>query len=403
MQPEGRRDSTALKTASETPAQPTATQEVAKVFVEQAASKKKLDVPAMVEKGLSDMSEQASALLDSLKEESFPWEAPLESPEAVLSKELASVSAGHTMANQEAAEAALQGTKRSIAALDAAEGDPDLEILLKRQERQEKEVARLTGKRPTAKLQKLALEDIQTSFKKRVQTAVEGTERGEAKAKIRATTREETLGGMIAKLQDLQTYMRGAHKELTERHNERAAAKASQAAEVHALIEDKISAIDSKTEPEELDEDMEQKTQAEVERDEAQMRLLQANAKHALTNSKQAADWEHQSEIDEKKAKEQLTDMEGQRDAEKQARAHMEGQRDAEKQARADVEQRLANLEEAFRRSGMREQELAKRASDAEAKAAATVAEATAALAPAPDQQDHTRRRSRSKPGRKRA
>ena len=377
----------ALKTAGTTPpTQPTALEEVTKVFVETQVKKKPLEVPDVFEKGLQDLSEQASALIDSLKTESFPWDTPLETPEAILNKELSAVSAGHSVASQEAAEAALQGTKRSIAALDAPEGDPDLATLLRRKERQEKEVARLSGKKPTAKLQRLALEDIQGAYKKRVQAAVEGTERGESKAKHRAASRAETLDCMMAKLKDLQSYMADTHKELSARHNERAAAKAAQAAEVHALIEERLDAIVTQAEPDLPDEDMYDKTETEEARDAAQLKLLRANAGHAVAQSQQAQAWEAQLDLDQKTAQEAVQAA--------------ELQRDAEKDARTRVEERLAKLEDAFRIAQLKEVELVKRATVAEAKATATTAEAVAALATPPSSHGTDRHRSRSRSAR---
>ena len=387
-----------LKKAGDTPpTDPTALQQVAKVFVDTEVHKKKLEVPDILHKNLDGLDEQVAAVLDSLKVESYPWDTPMESPEAVLKKELATVSAGHSVESQEAAEAALQGTRRSIAALDAPEGDPDLAILLKRQERQGKEVARLTGKKPTPKLQKLALEDIQVSFKKKVQTAVEGTERGETKAKIRATTRLEAVERMIAKLQDVRTFMVNAHKELAELHNVRAAAKAALAQDVHALIEEKIEAVDLKQqEAVTVDDEMEDQTEAETQRDEAQLQLLRTNAQHRVTQSQQASAWEQQGHLEQQRAKEQL-------DA-------VVLERDVQKEAREKLEDRLAKLEEAFRLAEVREKGLvqnvitaeatARQATAAEAVATATAAEATAALSAPPDTQDG-QRRSRSRSGKR--
>ena len=329
-------------------------------------SPKKLQVPKELMQGMKEeLAEQANAILDSLSEECYPWDTPMETAEAIVNKELMAVSSGHSVANQEAAEASLQGTRRSIAALDAPADDPDLAILLKRQERQEKEVARLTGKKPTTKLQKLALEDIQVTYRKKVQAAVEGTERGETKAKLRAKTREETLAGMVAKLQALQTFVTDAHKELADLHNARAGAKASQAAEVHSLIDEKIAAIDQRAAAE-PDEDMEDRTEAELEKEAAERRLAQERARHAVDSAQQATAWEHQVQLNLQAQDEEKEKVQSELVAVVQ-------QRNAEREARELVEGRLAKLEEAFMRAEQRELVLQQRATEAEETAANAV------------------------------
>ena len=374
------------KVGANPPSQPTLLDEVKKVFVESQVFKKKVLLPKDFESDLTDISECTTAVLESLKEESYPWETPLETPEAVLNKELSVLSSGHSVASQEAAEAALQGTRRSIAALDAPEGDPDLAILLKRQERQEKEVARLTGKKPTAKLQKLALEDIQVSYRKKVQAAVEGTERGEAKAKYRAKTRANAIAEAIAKLQAMQLFTEEKQTELTGLHNARAAAKASQALDVHALIDEKIAAIDAKRDQETPDEEMGAKTSTEEERDGATLKLLQTTAAHNLANSQQAAAWEVQGDVEEAKTRKAQA-----------ALAVAEQQRDAEKVERERVEGRLAKLEEAILRAEQREIDLVRRAVEAEDKTKATEAEVKAAVSIPPSRKGSPGRRARSR------
>ena len=107
---------------------------------------------------------------------------------------------------------------------------------------------------------------------------------------------------MIAKLQDMRTFMVNAHKELAALHNRK------HTQEVHALIEEKIEAVDLKQqEAVAVDDEMEDQTEAETQRDEAQLQLLRTKAQHQVAQSQQANAWEQQGHLQQQRAKSNST------------------------------------------------------------------------------------------------
>ena len=100
------------------------------------------------------------------------------------------------METKEAEEKALNATSRAVTALQASgspDTDPDLAQLLKRQERQQREVTRLTNKAPTFDLRKLALVEAKGAFKKQLRAEHDFADKGRIKAESRAQERHSWL------------------------------------------------------------------------------------------------------------------------------------------------------------------------------------------------------------------
>ena len=199
-----------LKAAKDgTPEKETAIQEVARVFNEPAD---KGPVAITLEKELvseaAKLAEQAKAVIDSIHGEHSPSKKTLLSPEDTLTKLLQSVATCASVETKEAAERALKATAQAVTALRASgtsDEDPDVAQLLKRQERQQKEVTRLTDKAPTVNLRKAALIEAKGAYQKQVQAEQDFTERGRLKAVARAQERLDLLQKMGSVLGQLQS------------------------------------------------------------------------------------------------------------------------------------------------------------------------------------------------------
>ena len=241
-----------LKTGTPPPPSPppalTPTQACAQVFHED--SERKL-LAVTVDESLSaaagKLGEKAAEVLDSLRKEHFPSRRPLLTVEVTLSQLLLTVTTCTSMAAKEAAEKALKATSQAVTTFRAsgtADSDPDLAALIKRLERQQKEVDRLVYKAPTVSLQKAALVDARGAYQRQLQEESDFTNRGRQKAASRAEERLADLEQIYQVIFGMREVARLAAADLTEQHEARTADKTSLGIEVLSEIDERIQALD---------------------------------------------------------------------------------------------------------------------------------------------------------------
>ena len=271
----------------------TAVQEVAKVFDEnKTALPWGEPLPAIPLKLEAELVEQvgkltstANQVVSSLQGEHYPSKKPLLSAKDTLAKLVQGVASCASVQTREAAERALAATSVAVTALMAngtPPADADLLQLVKRQERQKKEVERLIDKAPTVNLRRLALVEARDTYQKGLQAESDFAEKGRLKALQRAHDRlalVQTLGEVVAKLHE---EAESQCAELQKLHGARTDLKTVLGQEVLDLIDLKIDALEEQMV---VDEDFadavdagdhaasDPLTQAESERDALMVRL----------------------------------------------------------------------------------------------------------------------------------
>ena len=209
--------------------------------------------PLVLTKELIDstalMADNAAAVIRSLQAESLPASSPLENPEATL-KRLLATSAPFTADDKRAtAEAGLNATKASIAALiagDTASDDEILMLLKTRMTRQEAELGKW-GQTATPARRRQALVIAKEDYDGLCISRGEAQQRGAEKALARAKERTELLKNLGGAVGALQEAAEEAVVRLTLQHEARTLAKKKQREAVRNLIGQRLAEIDDST------------------------------------------------------------------------------------------------------------------------------------------------------------
>ena len=225
----------------------TPVQEVAKVFDEDDPTPLALKLETELVEQVSKLTSTANQVVSSLQGEYYPSKKPLVTAKDTLANLVQGVASCASVQTKEAAERALAATSIAVTAL-VANGTPptdaDLLQMIKRQERQKKEVERLIDKAPTVNLRRLALVEARDTYNKSLQAESDFAEKGRLKAVKRAHDRlalVQTMGDVVAKLHE---EAESQCAELQKLHGARTDLKTELGKEVLDLIDLKIEALE---------------------------------------------------------------------------------------------------------------------------------------------------------------
>ena len=235
-----------LKAAKEAaPPPPTALQEVTKVFVEETKTALKMAVEQATVNKLKSVDDRATQVLDSIKAEFLPSEAPLkpasEVVEGMLAKSIKAVQ-GKAEADQ-----ALQTTRAALATMRGGgtpEEDEMMGLLVARELRQAKEAKLLEDKAPSLDLRKSTLTSLKADYAKALQAQTDGRATGATKAKERASARLKVADEILEAAKLLKKTVTETNEHLHTVHAQRAQLKDDQGAAVLELLEERIDDIE---------------------------------------------------------------------------------------------------------------------------------------------------------------
>ena len=254
----------------------TATEEVARVFVDGARPPRKLDIKWAEFAEATEVSSTVDAMMEALKAESLPSDDPLKTPAEVVEQLVAKSIHSKTDVGKSQADAALQTTRECLKAMKAGgtEEKDELYILMVAREKQQvKEAKKLADKQPSKKSRQLHLESMSTDYAKVLGAQADGRASGAAKAKERAEARIKAVDQLITAATKLKTLVIAAHGQLSGAHQQRASQKEAQGVAVLQLVKAKVTEIEEEEEPDVLFEDAVDEppsTSTEDERDVAQ-------------------------------------------------------------------------------------------------------------------------------------
>ena len=258
------------------PPKDTPTQEVARVFVEEARAPKKLELDWGEFAAAKELSTSAVAIVEALKAETMPSEDLLKPPAELVEAMIAKSAHSKSDAGKTQADAALQTTKECLATMRAGGTDDKDELFVlmaAREKRLEKEAQRLEDKQPSKKSRKLHLVSMTTDYAKALGAQADSRATGAAKATERAAARIKAADQLIAAATRLKQQAAEAHAKLSAAHQQRSQLKEAQGKEVVLLLEEKLKEVEAEEEPDVAFDDaieFPDTTNTEDERDEAQ-------------------------------------------------------------------------------------------------------------------------------------